>query len=208
MDSNDKKAFEILKTHIKKNDVCIDIGANTGIYTDFLLRELKGTGKVYSIELFPETYEILISKFNHWPNIELINCAANNFDGMANYFYGRDSCTHNIIGHDMDYNENSLVGQIKSMKIDTIVENENQINFIKLDVEGAEISVLRGMEKTLPKTDLILLECHLDKDWPEVAQILMIENDFELYDLISGEQIKLEDKRPYLSICKNKKTRK
>lgn len=205
MNFNERHIFELLKPYIEKNKVCVDVGANVGAYTEFFLEQLNDTGKVYSIELVPETYQLLSSKYGHQRNIQIINCAASDVDGTVQFYYGVDNTTHNIIGHDCDFNKNELAGEIKSLKIDTILSGENQIRLIKIDVEGSEISVLKGMKETLQKTDFIFLECHLDKDWPEVAEILTEDNDFEIFEITTNTKMTKKDQRPYLSICKNKK---
>lgn len=207
MNFNEHHVINLLSPYLEKNQIYVDIGANIGVYTEFFLKELKGTGKVYSIELFPQTCELLSSKYGHWQNLQIINCAANDFDGTVPFYYGVDDSTHNIIGHDCEFKKNQLAGEIKSMKIDTLLSQEDHIRLIKIDVEGAEISVLKGMKETLLKTDFIFLECHLDKDWPEVAQILTEENKFEIFEITTGTQMTKNDKRPYLSICKNKKNK-
>ena len=62
MDSNDLKNFEILTPIIKEGDILVDIGANYGDYTDFFKRCLNGTGKIYSVELHPDTFKFLHNK--------------------------------------------------------------------------------------------------------------------------------------------------
>ena len=202
---NEWDITEILSKYIQKNDVCVDVGANEGYYTKFLTKELDGTGKVYSIELFPETFRTLVSELGDQPNLEIINCAASDSDGFVKYYRGRDSSTNNIIGHDMDYNKNEEAGEIRSMKLDTILQSEPRIKFIKIDVEGSENMVLRGMGETLKKTDIIFLECHLDEHWKETANILLVENDFEIFRLEDMKPLSIEDPRAYNVLCKKKK---
>ena len=202
--TSESEIFEILAKYIGKEDVCVDIGANVGIYTKLFLKELKGTGTVYSVELVPQTFNILVNDFGHWPNLKIVNCAISDIDGEIKYYAGRDSCTNNIIGHDMEFTKNNEIGQIKSMTMDTLLKEEKHIRLIKIDVEGAETQVLRGMTETFKKTDLIFLECHLDKDWPELAKILIEENDFEVFRMGSDELVSINDRRPYHAFCKRK----
>lgn len=198
------KILEILEKYIRKDDICVDVGANLGIYTKFFLNELKGTGTVYSIELFPQTFKELSVEISHWPNLRMFNCAASDKDGMVKYYRGSDSSTNNIIGHDMNFSKNKEAGEIQSMKLDTILADEPHIRMIKIDVEGAEIQVLKGMSETFGKTDFIFLECHLDKDWPDLARILIEENDFEVFVIGTENSVSAQDPRPYHAFCKRK----
>ena len=202
--TSESEIFEILAKHIGKEDVCVDIGANVGVYTKLFLRELKGTGKVYSVELVPQTFNTLADELNHWPNLKMENCAISDIDGEIKYYAGKDSCTNNIIGHDMDFKKSNEIGQIKSMTLDTLLKEEEHVRLVKIDVEGAEIQVLKGMSETFKKTDFIFLECHLDKDWPELAKILIEENDFEVFIMGTEELVSINDPRPYHAFCKRK----
>jgi FkbM family methyltransferase len=202
--ASESEIFEILAKYINKEDVCVDIGANVGVYTKFFLRELKGTGMVYSVELFPKTFNELANEVLHWPNLKMVNCAISDVDGEVKYYLGSDNSTNNIIGHDMNFRENKEIGYIKSMRMDTLLEEEKHIRLIKIDVEGAEIQVLKGMTETFKKTDLIFLECHLDKDWPELAEMLMNQNDFEVFIIGSDKMVSIDDPRPYHALCKRK----
>jgi FkbM family methyltransferase len=204
MEFDENKLLESIARFIEPDGICVDIGANVGLYTDFFLRQLKGKGKVYSVELLPATCEILMSKFGHWPNFNIINCAANDFDGETEFFYGEDVSTHNIIGHDMNYRKNKSAGKIRSLKMDTLLLNEPKINFVKIDVEGAENNVLRGMLETLKKVDYILIENHLDELWEDTKKILIDENEFILYEATEMKEIGRKEKRVYQAICINK----
>jgi len=173
MDSNDIKVNEFLRQFINENDVLVDVGANNGTYTEFFKYQLNGTGKIYSLELHPKTFLNLKNKFSNDLNVVCFNVAVSNEDGECTYFSGKDSFTHNIIGHDMDYKPNSSLGTIKSIRLDTLLNDETEIDLIKIDVEGAEYLVLEGISGIINKTKHILVECHLDEDWEKIRKKLI-----------------------------------
>ena len=63
MDQNDRLNFTYLDKIIEKGDVLVDIGANQGIYTDFFKRLINDDGKIYTVELHPQTFKILVGKY-------------------------------------------------------------------------------------------------------------------------------------------------
>jgi FkbM family methyltransferase len=56
------------------------------------------------------------------------------------------------------------MGKTESIRLDTFLKYIEHINLIKIDVEGAELMVLEGLENIINKVDYILVECHLNKD--------------------------------------------
>ena len=54
-----------------------------------------------------------------------------------------------------------------------IFKDIEHINLIKIDVEGAELMVLEGIENIIHKVDNILVECHLNKDWGLIKDLLL-----------------------------------
>jgi FkbM family methyltransferase len=202
MDSNDIIIIKKLNELISDNDVLVDIGANNGVYTEYFNNQTNNTSKIYSVELHPDTFNVLNNRFNKNSNILLFNNAVCDKNEMIDFYAGNDSCTNNIIGHDMSFKPNNKVGQIQGITIDELLKNENKIKLIKVDVEGAELSVLKGMVNTFHKLDYLLIECHLDEHWDDIKPILL--NNFECENAITGELITDKSNRHYQCLCKKK----
>lgn len=203
MDHNDIRNFEFLKQYIEKGDVLVDIGANFGDYTKFFHEILGNTGKIYSVELFPSTANQLKQNFSNCENIFVINKAVTNVDGEVNYYKGVDAWTNNIIGHDMAFRENELAGKIESIRIDTLLENEEKIKLLKIDVEGAEKFVLEGIGNSINKIDYILVECHLSQDWDEIKDMIFNKYKLTCIDLENMKKVTENSHKPYQCFCIN-----
>lgn len=208
MDNHDFKNFSLLDNIIKENSVVIDVGANNGEYTEFFKRKLSGSGKIYSIELFPETCKNLKTKYSNDSNIIVLNYAVSNVDGMIPFYAGNHHCLHNILGHDVNFNTTKIAGEINSIRLDTLLKNEEKINLIKIDVEGAELLVLKGCEKIINKIDFILVECHLSIQWEEIKNLLLDKYDLECYnntaDVDGIQKIEKDSSMAYQCFCKKK----
>ena len=150
-----------IKSLIKKGDFIIDIGANKGFYTCLLSSLVGPDGKIFSFEASPHNYKIFFDRVSKIWNLK--NCISFNFiltdndnervslakpsifdDGTGFYFKKR------LSSYSASY----------SRKIDTLLGglNISRIKLLKIDVEGAEVIVLRGSREVLGKTDFILVE--------------------------------------------------
>lgn len=135
--------------------ILFDIGANSG---DAVLAGLKLGYNVVALEPAPRVYKNLVCNFLYSPNVVPIKMAVSDKDNEVIEFYEADQDGLSTINKDwltsegMPYNG---VGfrTIKSntVTIDTLVKIYGVPNLIKIDVEGAEWSVLKGMSKNYGK---------------------------------------------------------
>lgn len=131
---------EKIKQIVGKGGVFIDVGANVGVYTIDLAPYFD---KVYAIEPWPEYAENLRKNLKDYNinNVEVIEIAAWDFNGVV------------CIGVERydDGVEVPKVGSgeilVKSVRLDDIIKEP--FKFLKVDVEGEGIHVLRGMERLL-----------------------------------------------------------
>jgi tRNA A58 N-methylase Trm61 len=75
----------VLRHLVSFGDHVVDIGAFVGFYTVYLSRLVGPEGRVYSIEPFPSTFEILTANVRKLSlrNVGLINCAVSDTEGFA-----------------------------------------------------------------------------------------------------------------------------
>ena len=202
MDHNDKHNFGYLSNYINEGDVLVDIGANAGIYTDYFNKATNGAGKIYCVELHPTTFNELTQRFGNNPNILVKNNAVCDKNEEIEFFLGKDSFTNNIIGHDMNFKPNKTGGKIQGITVDELLKDEKHIKLIKVDVEGAENLVLRGMKETIKKVDYIFIECHLNEDWVEIRDLLLNKYKLSCSSIEGDEIIESNSGRIYQCFCK------
>jgi len=190
--------FEKLTPLIGENWIFADVGANLGEFTDFF-KKFKYS-KIYAFELCPETASLLEKKYKNEPNIVVENCAVCDLDGEVPYYEGTSHTCHNILGHDTSFKQNRLLGKMKAKKLDSIL-NDRHVDLMKIDVEGAELLVLNGMKGIMRNIDNILIECHLDRDWPEIKNLLL-DSGLSCVNFYDGTVITRESPRPYQCFCR------
>lgn len=144
---------------IKKEDLVVDVGSNMGQYTYRLSNIVGPNGYVISIEGSYKTFTLL-KRIVKGKNIHFINAAASDKVGILNLHTPVDTCGGRASGLACvslkEKSENTE--EICSIKLDdTMLKYSKRVAFIKCDVEGHEILVLRGAEHILMKDRPILL---------------------------------------------------
>lgn len=148
---HDQNMLPLLKPFIPLHGVVFDIGAFIGDHTIFYSNAVGEKGKVYAFEPSKEAFECLDYNLNYKPNTFVYNMALGNTKGFVSTNEVEDNAGMNFITE-------SEKGVILDT-LDNFVENNNitQIDFIKIDVEGYELEVLKGAEKSINKFKPTLL---------------------------------------------------
>ena len=139
--------WDYLKPSIE--DVFVDVGAHIGKYA-LKVADLMKKGLVVAIEPNPENYKALLKgiKLNNLKNVIALNIAAFDKNCWIKLFIGEMS-DHHTLKRDlkMGYIE------VKAKALDNVLEELalNRVDWIKIDVEGAEVEVLKGLENSLKK---------------------------------------------------------
>jgi FkbM family methyltransferase len=148
----DEPASNFLRKHLKEGDFFFDIGANIGCFTLLASKLVGEKGRVVAFEPVQEIFErlrnnvemnklsnvILNAKAVYESNasLELILSDRSNL-GMSSIFH-----------HDT---EDGRVERVEAVSLDSYVSISGlkRVDMIKIDVEGAELFVLRGMKEVL-----------------------------------------------------------
>jgi FkbM family methyltransferase len=154
-----------------KNISFVDGGAYIGDTLPQIIENYPDYKKIICIE--PSNLHINIAKknFPNMENIEFINCGLGNKKELnnTNTQDTQINCAH-------DYQA------ININTIDNIINEK--IDFIKLDIEGAEQDTIEGAKKTIKEHHPILAICiyHKAPDWYKIPQmVLAIRNDYKVY---------------------------
>jgi FkbM family methyltransferase len=145
------ETFKFIMKQIKNCKVFVDVGANIGGYA---IRAAKYC-KVYAFEPLPRNYKIL--KINEKLNnvkINSYNLATGNKNGKVKLYYTPRKWDEPSIKHEQNY-----FVEVEMKPLDKII-NEESIDLMKIDVEGAEDLVLEGARNCLRRTKMIIIEYH------------------------------------------------
>lgn len=179
----------------KSSTVFFDIGANLGFFT--ILGQVFCTeGEVHSFEMDPELIGLIkksveLNRSKSSSKV-IINCFAVT-DKLGNLERFSSIQEDNKSTNSLFSDEFGII-QIPTLSIDDYCRINNVVpEIIKIDVEGAETLVLRGMTKTLEQTELrsVFLEIHPRQDVKSDSKYalsfisdLMRKNGFNMYEFI------------------------
>lgn len=146
----------LLERTIQNPMNCIDIGCHLGS-TLSQIRQRSPQGKHLAIEPVPYKAIWLKKKF---PEVDVRQVALSDREGEADFFFQPQQS--GFSGLRLHQGGNQAVQQFKvsCQRLDDLVPSDRPIGFIKMDVEGAELFVLRGAQALLQRCrPLILFEC-------------------------------------------------
>ncbi|MGA2101442.1 MAG: FkbM family methyltransferase [Candidatus Sulfotelmatobacter sp.] len=141
----------IIREHVVPGDTVYDIGANIGYVSLSLAKSVGPTGRVIAFEPVPKNVDDFREsiKINQLANVQLLEFAASDQRGEAVIRIAENLSTASLVWHRK--NPDALLLTIKTVQIDQLVESGDlgYPKFVKIDVEGAEGSVLKGMQRTV-----------------------------------------------------------
>jgi FkbM family methyltransferase len=152
----------------KEGDTVIDIGAHIGRYTITSSKQVGKTGKVVAIEADPDNFQLLKRNIalNKLTNVMPLNYAVFSERTRMKLYEQSASAKYNSLMLARAARTKNYV-EVEADTLDSILKlNEvNQVNWIKIDVEGAEFEVLKGSTKTLSSENMsLLIEIHNIED--------------------------------------------
>lgn len=132
---------KVIEQYVKKGDVTIDIGANVGKISLLLSKQVGDNGKVFSFEPEQTNYNTIQKniEINNIKNIQVIQKAVT--DKTEQTFI---EISHASTGHQIISKPNEKTKQIESISLDDYFINQ-KIDFVKIDAEGSESKILKGM---------------------------------------------------------------
>ena len=182
----------------KAGDIIFDIGSGKGEDTYSFSKAVGRTGKVISIEAHPQTFQCLLKfcQYNNLANViplDVAICEKETEVTIDNPDCDLFSTIVHSAGSGQKIQGASLDALVLKLKVDTI-------DFIKMNIEGAERMAIQGMTECIKKTRYVCISCHdflEEKGGPkemrtkEVVTRFLIENGFKIISRYS-------DKRPYI----------
>lgn len=148
----DRQTKEIMRLVLNEKSNCIDIGCHKGEVMDIIL-SFAPNGHHYGFEPIPYMFKGLQEKYGNHKNIRLFDCALSNQAGVSKFNVVKDDPAYSGIKQRAYKTENPEIEiiEVQLKPLDELIPETEQIQLIKIDVEGAELGVLQGAKKLLTR---------------------------------------------------------
>jgi len=201
---NDIRQMKYFIDNVKPGDFVLDIGGHVGQYAVLFAALVTETGKIVTFEP-DKTAKILLYENirinNFIARVSVEDIALSDANGTHSFFSRGGDSMSSLVKSGLGSNASASDVQkysVKTMKLDDYLATRG-IGFpdwIKLDTEGAEISILKGAKEVLKSKAIILCELH-PYAWEEFGtkydDLVSIVKQFGKKIKYLDESLKLED---------------
>lgn len=164
--------IEFFKKYCQADMTFIDIGGNIGLYSALALYTLNKKGKIITLEPHPESFALLKKNVvknqdlrgkDKTPDIELFQMAASSQSGKRTLALNPENKADNRLS-DAPNEWESIPIDAKSMDALLIEKEIEEVNFVKMDVQGYEHRILSGFTDTLRNSTKTII---MTEFWPQ-----------------------------------------
>jgi FkbM family methyltransferase len=175
-------------------DIVIDLGAEVGTEVNLFSRLVGPEGHVYAIEAHPASYEWLAKRCaaSGLTNVTPVHLAISDHIGTVRLSDVTDSLENRLIDEDSGL-------EVRSLTLDAFMEEHgiDRVDFLKMNIEGAERLAIRGMKDRVSTIRNIAVECHdflADRDGDDwyrteaVVRKFLSDSGYEIVDRRSDDR--------------------
>ncbi|MFN6380047.1 MAG: FkbM family methyltransferase [Flavobacteriales bacterium] len=160
-----------------KKAIIVDIGAHKGYFTLFASLNSDKQSTIISIEPVESNYKLLEQNILRQgvENVQVMKAAIAHFDGQLDIHLSQDT-NHSLIKNNPLSGETNAIEKVKAITLDSLVSQFQlgEIDFLKMDCEGAEYDILFNVsDETLKKIKILSMEFHDLKSPVNNAQALI-----------------------------------
>ena len=143
----DRETYRVMKRHLGSNSNCIDVGAYRGEILRQMLK-ISPRGRIFAFEPVPDNYRYLKKRY---PSVAIFNVALSDKIGNSDFFHatGRPALSGLRKQDYPDPEEQVETINVKVETLDHVIPQDIRVDFIKIDVEGAELNVLQGGKRII-----------------------------------------------------------
>lgn len=182
---DEQRLHRFIKSALGEAANCVDVGANRGTHLAHMVK-VSPSGRHTAFEPLPELADYLAAKF---PFVDVRQAAVADRDGQASFHRVLNRSAISGLYSDRFAGSEELTVEV--VKLDTALDRSYAVDYLKIDVEGAEMSVLLGARDTIERwLPLIAFEMGLGAaatpsgpHGPPAAFCFLTERGYELRDL-------------------------
>lgn len=176
-------------------NVAFDIGANIGEWTEAVTAS-NPRCEVYCFEASPLVFERLQQRMGPLATVKLYPLGMSSAEGeLAFHDYGADTGLSGFVSREGSVGlKPKRVITVPTTSVDRFMESQRleRVDFIKIDAEGSEMPILRGMSDTLARKAVSCLQFEYGGTWIDAGETLcnannlLREHGYELFRMLPG----------------------
>jgi len=157
----DAQTIEVMRRVLKRNSNCIDVGCHEGSILREILR-FSPEGTHFAFEPIPILSEGLKQSFGNMSNVRIHEIALSDTAGESTFQHVVTNPGYSGLRKRRYDRPNEKLQPIlvRTGLLDEIIPENTPIHFMKVDVEGAELLVFKGAEKTIGKNRPVIIFEH------------------------------------------------
>jgi len=140
----------------------LDLGANVGFHTLLFARSVGAGGHVWAFEPDPDNFSTLCNnlELNSYGNVTAVQAAVGSATGRGSLYRSPFHCDHRTYPTE----EGRREIPVEMISVDEFLPPGQRVDFVKMDIQGAEGMALQGMKRTIASNPGIVI---LMEFWPE-----------------------------------------
>ena len=175
---------------VRPGATVVDVGAHVGYYTTLAAELVQPNGRVIALEPVPKNFALLQKgiETNGYRNVKLFQCAAADRAGEMELMLIPGNTGAGMLFRPRQEGRRYI--PVKTVVLDELLSDVPEVNVIKIDVEGAEMSVFDGLEKTIDRSDRLSIMMEFSSGLyrsygydPDAFLARMIERRFSIYEI-------------------------
>jgi len=184
------ETVDFFKKNVKPGMTVVDIGAHIGYFARVLSKLVGRAGAVYAFEPDEANFKMLKSNTEHLKNVKTYQLAVSDRRGSVDFYLsgGRSGNHSTIAGVVLDQKKVTVEAvDLDSFFVDAKIQ---RVDFIKMDIEGAEGQAIQGMFNLLKKnktvkivTEFLPIALKISGIEPIEYLKMLIEHGFKLYHI-------------------------
>jgi FkbM family methyltransferase len=150
--ASEKRFGSLMLSSISNGDTVWDVGANVGLYVPLFLERVGPSGALFAFEPNPNSFNILKEKFGHLERLKVVNMGLGDVVSSMPLYVNSDptSVTASLSpNHVDDFERTRTIHYVDITTGDSFAIKHGTPDIVKIDVEGFEVEVLRGLKEVL-----------------------------------------------------------
>jgi FkbM family methyltransferase len=176
---------ELIQRYLSPGMCFVDVGANMGDFSLIAAKTMGDVGRVLAFEPSPDNCMWMRRsiKLNSYECIDLYEMALSDSSGEATLYLGNRVGRHSLVPRDPEHG--TIDVPVKTLDEALEAAAQTRVDMVKIDVEGAELQVLRGAVATFGATDPMMVMVDLHPARAAAAEVcsLLVEYGFSLRSL-------------------------